>query len=103
MVLGKEFFVKRERLLKQFSTEQLKLWIGMQFLSSNDRQEIIHCFKRISQCAIGPHPFILRSLACSPGVSSSTSCPRSVVSTPRTRVRVVCGVGETMATLWPHI
>ena len=40
---------------------------------------------------------------CSPGVSTKTSCTSGRVSTPRTRVRVVCGLSDTMLTFWPHI
>ncbi len=34
-----------------------------------------------------------------PGVSTKTICAFGVVLTPRIRVRVVCGLSETMATL----
>src|SRR6266702_434290 len=38
---------------------------------------------------------------CSPGVSKNAICIPGAVWTPRMRVRVVCGLGETMATFSP--
>src|SRR4051812_15519840 len=38
-----------------------------------------------------------------PGVSSNTICVSAVLSTPRTCVRVVCGLSETMLTLVPRM
>ena len=41
---------------------------------------------------------------CTPGRSVSTSWKRSgAVTTPRIARRVVCGLSETIATLWPTI
>src|SRR6267143_795165 len=39
--------------------------------------------------------------ACSPGVSSRATWASSRVITPRIRLRVVCGLGLTMASFWP--
>src|SRR5207248_2789773 len=36
--------------------------------------------------------------SCSPGVSTKAICARGRVTTPRIRDRVVCGLGETIAT-----
>ena len=36
-----------------------------------------------------------------PGVSKSTICPSGLFTTARMRLRVVCGLSETMATFWP--
>ena len=36
-----------------------------------------------------------------PGVSKSTTCPSGLFTTARMRLRVVCGLSETMATFWP--
>src|SRR5437879_7409508 len=38
---------------------------------------------------------------CRPGVSSSAICAPGQVTTPRMRERVVCGLGETMASFCP--
>ena len=38
-----------------------------------------------------------------PGVSTNTTCTSGRVSTPRTCVRVVCGLSETIDTFWPRI
>src|SRR5438128_3153517 len=38
---------------------------------------------------------------CRPGVSSSATCAPGRVTTPRMRERVVCGLGETIATFCP--
>src|SRR5438046_3116940 len=38
---------------------------------------------------------------CSPGVSTSTSCPCGRLRTPRMRLRVVCGRGEMIAIFCP--
>jgi hypothetical protein len=38
---------------------------------------------------------------CRPGVSSSATCASGRVTTPRILPRVVCGLGETMATFCP--
>ena len=40
---------------------------------------------------------------CRPGVSTNTSWASSSVRMPITRVRVVCGLSETMLTFCPHI
>ena len=39
----------------------------------------------------------------SPGVSKNTSWSAPLVSTPIMRVRVVCGLRDTMAIFWPII
>ena len=36
-----------------------------------------------------------------PGVSKRTICPSGLFTTARMRLRVVCGLSETMATFWP--
>ena len=38
---------------------------------------------------------------CSPGVSTSTSCPSGRCTMPRTTVRVVCGLSDVITTFWP--
>src|SRR6185312_8850503 len=38
---------------------------------------------------------------CTPGVSTKTICPRSLLNTPVIRLRVVCGLGVTMASFSP--
>src|SRR5690242_15795139 len=47
-------------------------------------------------------PSSVRGL-CTPGVSRNTICVSSVVRTPRTCVRVVCGLSETIDTFCPRI
>src|ERR671919_482132 len=38
-----------------------------------------------------------------PGVSRKAICPRGSLRMPTMRLRVVCGLGETMATFWPRM
>jgi hypothetical protein len=38
---------------------------------------------------------------CKPGVSTKTNCASSLFKIPRTRVRVVCGLSETMLIFLP--